>query len=278
MRRFCKRDKTEARKGVTIGALNKLRMALFALSITLLQFTDGGCGPRSNNNTASAPAIREITASGHEFGATDVFLSQSTLRLFWKEPDGTRIGTYDKLNTLVSDAGNRLVFATNAGIFDANFSPCGLYVQDGRELVPLNLNSGNGNFYMKPNGIFLIDIHGAAIIKSSDYQSFPTKPLLATQSGPLLLTNGQINPAFSPDSNNRRVRSGVGVISPDHIAFVISRDRVTFYELAAFFHSTLNCANALYLDGEISRFYPDPTHTPEHQDDFAGMFAVTKHN
>ncbi len=92
-------------------------------------------------------------------------------------------------------------------------------VQDSQELVPLNLNSGTGNFYLKPNGVFLIDSRGAAIIESSTYRTLPATPRLATQSGPLLLNNGQVNPQFSTNSNSRRIRSGIGVISPDHVVF-----------------------------------------------------------
>jgi uncharacterized protein YigE (DUF2233 family) len=65
------------------------------------------------------------------------------------------------------------------------------------------------------------------------------------------------------------------VISPNHIVFVISREPVTFYELASFFQTTLGCTDALYLDGEISKFYPDPNGTSDAREDFAGMFAVT---
>jgi uncharacterized protein YigE (DUF2233 family) len=247
------------------------------LLLALFCFANGGCAPKSNG-AAAAPIIREVTASGHSFGVVDVFLTKATLRLFWKNADGTRIGNFEKLKQTVAASGERLIFSTNAGIFDGAFTPCGLYVQDGQELVPLNLNDGAGNFYMKPNGVFLIDSRGAAIGESSAYPSRADKPELATQSGPLLVSNGQINPHFSADSNSRRIRSGIGVISFDHIVFVISRDRVTFHEFAAFFQAELHCGDALYLDGEISKFYPDPANTSDRPDDFAAMFAVTEHD
>jgi uncharacterized protein YigE (DUF2233 family) len=234
---------------------------IFLLVISMLF---GGCDSKRVNKTlpatesTAAPTIREITHAGHHFGVVDVSLGKSTLRLFWKKSDGTRIGTFAGLNDLVATSGDRVVFATNAGIFDPAFSPCGLYVEDGRELVPLNLKTGDGNFYLKPNGVFLIDSRGAAVVESSEY-----------------LSHGQINSHFSSDSVNRRIRSGIGVISADHIAFAISRDRVTFYEFAQFFQSALRCDDALYLDGEISKFYPDPAHPSDRPDNFAGMFAVT---
>jgi uncharacterized protein YigE (DUF2233 family) len=197
--------------------------------------------------------------------------------LFWKKPDGIRIGTFDNLAKLAATSGERVVFATNAGIFDESFSPCGVFVVDGRELVPINLKPGPGNFHIKPNGVFLVTDHAAAIVESEAYLTLTHTPFLATQSGPLLVVNDQINPAFSATSENRRIRSGIGVISSDHIAFAISREPVTFYEFASFFKNTLGCRDALYLDGEISRFWPDQSAPSVHQEDFAGIFAITVH-
>ena len=50
--------------------------------------------------------------------------------------------------------GNRPVLAMNAGMFKEDRSPLGLYVEDGKELVAADTADGDGNFYMKPNGIF----------------------------------------------------------------------------------------------------------------------------
>jgi uncharacterized protein YigE (DUF2233 family) len=234
-----------------------------------------GCKSKSASVPAT-PLVRETTASGPRFGIAEFFLSKSTVRLFWKTSNGNRIGTFDKLNDLVSASGDHLIFAANAGIFDSTFSPCGLHVENGQELVPSNLKTGTGNFYLKPSGIFLIDNRGPAIIESSQYLSLPAKPILATQSGPLFLVKGQINAQFAIDSDNRRIRSGIGVISSDRIVFVISRDPVTFYEFASFFQKTLHCPDALYLDGEVSKFYPDPVKPSDRSDNFAGIFAVAK--
>jgi uncharacterized protein len=228
-----------------------------------------------SRSTTHAP-IREFTAAGHRYAIVDLSLKQSNIELYWKKSDGSRIGTLGNLNAIVSDSGKRLLFATNAGIFDSNLTPMGLFVEDRRTLAPLNLNGGSGNFFLQPNGIFLIDADGAAIIESSSYSKRITLPRLATQSGPLLLIDGQINPQLSADSTSRKIRSGVGVISPDHIIFALSRDPVTFHEFASLFRDEQHCQSALYLDGEISRFYPDPAGRQDQQENFAGMFAVTE--
>jgi uncharacterized protein YigE (DUF2233 family) len=247
-------------------------------SIAILLLTIGAaCGSKSTPQNSQLHIV-EVNTANHSFAICNIFLNQAQVDIEWKRTDGTRLGTFDNLNSLVSRSGRHLLFATNAGIFDPTFAPCGLLVQDGRELSPLNLKDGQGNFYMKPNGVFLIDDHGAAIIDSAAYAMRSTPPRLATQSGPLLVIDRAINAQFKPDSTNRRIRSGVGVVSPNHIIFVLSRDRVTFLEFASFFREQLNCRNALYLDGEISRFYPDANHPSDRAEDFAAMFAVTARN
>ena len=247
----------------------QLRILLaIALWLPLAQGCKRGPSP-------AQPQIREVSVGGHRYAAADVLLSRSTLELYWKKPDGSRIGTFGNLNAVVSASGKRLLFATNAGIFDSNLTPLGLFVADRKTLAPLNLNSGSGNFFLQPNGIFLVDADGAAIIESSAYSKRTTLPRLATQSGPLLVINGQINPQLSADSTSRKIRSGVGVVSADKVVFALSREQVTFFEFASLFRDELHCQNALYLDGEISRFYPDaPGSSPDH--DLAGMFAVTE--
>jgi uncharacterized protein YigE (DUF2233 family) len=259
------------------SGMRKAEQSYRAVCLVLLIILAGGssCNHKAKSS-ATSPLVREVVDSGHNYGLAEVDLDKSTIRPFWKRPDGSRIGTFAILNDVVAKSGDSLIFATNAGIFDTTFSPSGLFVKDGREIVPLNLKNGIGNFFMKPNGVFLVDDkRAAAIVESSGYLSLNLKPSLAVQSGPLLLIHGQINSKFAVDSTNRRIRSAVGIVSSSRVVFVLSRDRVTFYELAAFFRDQLKCQDALYLDGEISRFYPDAHHPSDRPDDFAGMFAVT---
>ncbi len=77
----------------------------------------------------------------------------------------------------------------------------------------------------------------------------------ATQSGPLLLRAGQINPNVNPRGVSRLIRNGVGVVSTDEVAFAISDDPVSFYEFALLFRDRLNCLDALYLDGNVSSLF-----------------------
>src|SRR5262245_39331949 len=50
-------------------------------------------------------------------------------------------------------ADGSVVFATNGGIFETPSTPTGLLIAKGKEHHPLNLNSGEGNFFLQPNGV-----------------------------------------------------------------------------------------------------------------------------
>src|SRR5262249_31729947 len=142
----------------------------------------------------------------------------------------------------------------NAGMFHSDFSPVGLLVIDGRQVAPLNLGTGFGNFFMRPNGVFFVSRSGPRVVESSEYPSVSQGVRLATQSGPLLVRRGIINAAFNPSSKSRLIRNGVGVHGKQAI-FVISEQAVTFYELATYFRDELHCPDALYLDGVVSSLH-----------------------
>jgi uncharacterized protein YigE (DUF2233 family) len=121
----------------------------------------------------------------------------------------------------------------------------------------LNLSDGRGNFYLKPNGVFFLTTAGPSIVRSERYSTVANDVLLATQSGPLLLENGTVNPVFRPTSTSKYIRNAVGVRGSEAI-FVISNAPVTFYELATYFRDQLHCQDALYLDGAVSSlFHPE---------------------
>ena len=197
----------------------------------------------------------------------------SELQLFWRARGTERFETVAALERSLRARSLTLHFATNAGIFEPDFAPTGLHIEEGRLLRPLNLQQGDGNFYLKPNGVFAVTPSGAAeIMPSREARGRETEFRIAVQSGPLLVVGGRINPAFNQHSKNLAVRSGIGVDGTGRIVFVLSRQAVSFYALAQFFKEREGADAALYLDGAISEF-----HLPgvmESTGTFAGMFGV----
>jgi len=222
-----------------------------------------------------AAECRDLTFRAASFTACTVDLRNDDLRLHWrdsatKEP----FATFGALRGWLARRGRRMEFATNAGIYAPGYVPLGLYVENGRTLVPLNLGRGGGNFFLKPNGVFFVGDRRAGIVESSRYARLRGRVRLATQSGPLLLSDGRIHPAFRAGSANVNLRSGVGVVTPSKVVFAISEDPVNFNDFALLFRDALHCSSALYLDGTISRMYDRPLNRLDTGGDFAGIFSV----
>lgn len=179
------------------------------------------------------------------------------LRLFLKDAQGQVYGSFNSIRQQLSKQQLQLGFAMNAGMFHPGYLPVGLYIEQGREQFPLNSSQGFGNFFMQPNGVFYKDATGFHVLTTQAYgqKQATLKPVLATQSGPMLVWEGEINQNFKAESGSVHMRNAVGVMSAQHAAFVITEQPVNFYVLADFFKNTLHIKNALYLDGSISSIY-----------------------
>ncbi len=184
-----------------------------------------------------------------------VDLRTEKLRLFLRNEHGQPFNKLETLANWLESHGQKLVFGMNAGMFNRDFSPVGLYLADGVQTTELNTASGSGNFFLLPNGVFGINAAGAFVVESAAWQQMRAGAVLATQSGPMLVIDGEIHPQFKPDSASRLIRNGVCATSPHRVLFVISNGPLNFYEFARFFRDQLGCRNALYLDGNVSSLY-----------------------
>lgn len=152
---------------------------------------------------------------------------------------------------------NEVAFAMNAGMYGEAGRPIGLAIVDGRQVHAINIRDGGGNFHLKPNGVFLTHRDGSAAITTSGEFTPSPKIAFATQSGPMLVIDGQIHPKFDADGGSRFIRNGVGIGPNGRPLFVISNEVVSFGKLARFFRERLNARNALYFDGSVSSLW-DP--------------------
>jgi uncharacterized protein YigE (DUF2233 family) len=151
----------------------------------------------------------------------------------------------------------QVAFAMNAGMYDEAGRPIGLAVAEGNELKPVNRRDGGGNFHLQPNGIFLVREDGRAEVVLTKRFSPADDIRVATQSGPMLVIDGQLHPRVEQDGRSRFVRNGVGVDEHGAALFVISDEPVSFGRMARLFRNRLGCRNALYLDGSVSSLW-DP--------------------
>ena len=204
---------------------------------------------------AAAETCRTDAFEDARYTVCEADPAEAEVRIFWRDDKGAPYPVFNALDDDLGDEGLDLVFAMNGGMFGDDFSPIGLYIEHGRELHPANTTDAHPdvrpvpNFYKKPNGIFYIGANGAGVIETERFLRERPRADFATQSGPLLVIDGTIHPAFIVGSSDRKRRNGVGVCDGNAIRFAISETAVNFHDFARYFRDRLGCRNALFLDG-----------------------------
>lgn len=231
--------------------------------------------PEPKPKTEPGLDIEMISYKGQRFTVCTVDLTKRKIELFWRDGSKQPFLSFDGLDKWLRGKGRKLLFATNAGMFREDFAPVGLYVEHRTKLRPLNLRDGSSNFCMKPNGVFAITDSGAKVVESSKYPRIKQETIFATQSGPMLVIDGEIHPDFRAKSESRLFRNGVGVASPERVVVAITEDPVNLYEFAVLFRDRLECPNALYLDGNISSLYSAQLGRNDYRGDIGPILAVT---
>ncbi|WP_225764607.1 phosphodiester glycosidase family protein [Inquilinus sp. Marseille-Q2685] len=195
---------------------------------------------------------RAVTFEAADYTVCELDLRRYRVGLFWQDRDGRPYGSLYAFKRAMAAAGDPPVVSMNAGMYHEDLSPVGLFVSGGRQLNPANEGDGDGNFFMKPNGVFYVEGERAGILETGTYLRRAPAAGVATQSGPLLVIDGALHPLFSDDGPSRKIRNGVGIRDDYTVVFAISRDGVSFGSFARLFRDALGCRNALYLDGSIS--------------------------
>lgn len=219
--------------------------------------------------------VQKLTYANQEYTAF-IFDANKHEISFFEKPIAAE-NSIAILREKLQTTGKDLTFATNAGIFKKDGQPEGLFIKEGKILAPLNLNEGEGNFYLKPNGVFLFSKNNKIqIIEATTFDTSETQTQYATQSGPLLLQQGIFHPMIRKNSKNLRIRNGVGVLDSTRAVFLISTQAVNFYDFASVFKDHFGCDNALYLDGVISEMYLPQAGLVDTDQQFSGIIAVVK--
>jgi len=213
---------------------------------------------------AAAPNCAKEEFEGARYTVCDVG-DAGDIRLFWDGEDGP-YRSFSALSEALKTSGEELHFAMNAGMYDKNFRPLGLYVEETQQKVRISTAEAGPNtqpvpnFLKKPNGVFYVDQEGnAGILTTEDFLAADMEPRIATQSGPMLVINGELHPMLIPNSTDKPGRSGVGICENGTVRFAVSDGRVNFHEFAQLFRDQLGCANALFLDGGrgVGLYSPD---------------------
>lgn len=197
------------------------------------------------------------------------------LQLYWKNDNGENLKSIQNLKDYVESKNFTLAFAMNGGMFKRDFSPQGLFIQNKKILSAMDTVDGNGNFYLKPNGVFYVTTDNVPFVCKTTHFKDNGKIKYATQSGPMLIIDGKIHSAFKEGSTNLNIRNGVGILPDNKVVFAMSNTEINFYDFAKYFQS-MGCKNALYLDGFVSRIYLPEKKWTQIDGNFGVIIGVTE--
>lgn len=270
---------------IRFAASRVTRRLYVALISAVFVLVDGAAA----QNTSTPPVTcRQQTIGGVRYRVCEITAAAVTrLQLAARYAGRRPVRTIARVDSLVRARGERLLFATNAGLYEHVDSATGLLVADGgRTYARLNRSGGPpdpcsvANFYCPPNAVFYVAGARAAVRSTADFaarRASAGAPSLASQSGPMLVRNGTLARAFPANSQSRKVRNGVGVRADGSVVFAIADGPVTFYDFAVAFRDDFRCQDAMFLDGAISQLYAGPgTRLPPPSQEFAAVFIVTE--
>ncbi|UTW61579.1 phosphodiester glycosidase family protein [bacterium SCSIO 12741] len=222
------------------------------------------------------PNQQEYRVSENLFISYEVNPQTEDIRLFWKDDNQKLYRSLGRLKKSLEANNQELVFAMNGGMYQPDGTPQGLFIDRGKQVKQLNrVQEAYGNFYMQPNGVFALTKDGKGIVcQSTDYDQL-NNVWYATQSGPMLVIDGQLHPKFNKGSSNVHIRNGVGVLPDGRLLFAMSKRKVNFYDMATYFKQK-GCKNALYLDGFVSRTYLPAQNWLQMDGQFGVIIGVVK--
>ena len=186
------------------------------------------------------------------------------------------IRRFDDLEAKLGRRAEQVAFAMNGGMFDEEGRPIGLAIVDGKEVHSVNRREGGGNFHLMPNGVFQVREDGGAVVVPTDDWKPDASIRYATQSGPMLVIDGKLHPAFDQDGTSRYIRNGVGIGPNGNALFVISEEPVSFGKFARLFRDDLKAEDALFFDGSVSALWDPANHRRDITVPLGPMIVVFK--
>jgi len=201
------------------------------------------------SSSISQQKTGKYTYNGNSYSCIKIKLTPKNIAKFFIIENNNKIPHNEFLNSNNFNHDEQLLSTTS--IVDPKGMPVGLYVNNYKEIKPTNKGNGQGNFYLKPNGAFLIMDDKITVCETSEIHQY-NNIKYGVQSGPMLIHNGIINHQFNQNSKNKYIRSAVGMSTnnkgEEFIIFALSDSKVSFYDFSEFFLNKFKCDEVLNIE------------------------------
>ena len=109
----------------------------------------------------------------NQFVIHTINLKHQDLQFYLKNDVNSNFGNFKTLKQHLKYKNQKLVFATNGGMYLKDGSPQGLYIENGITKTKIDTTrTAYGNFYLQPNGIFYLTKDNIAVVcKKTDFKS-----------------------------------------------------------------------------------------------------------
>lgn len=224
--------------------------------------------------------VRTVRFGGATYLVAEADMRRVKLRMLHR---GGAINSYGAAEAALRARGERMLLATNGGLFHAGL-PIGLHYEDGARVRPLDLDTGpppgqgGGNYYSLPNAVLYQDRAGRVAIRESPRMRGLTGTVRdGLQSGPALLLNDVVHRIARPSNKGKLHdrRTAACTRDAETLVIVFARSRTTFPQLARFLREELRCRDALFLDANVPGIYLPGRGVNIPPADFAGILTLT---
>jgi uncharacterized protein YigE (DUF2233 family) len=250
---------------------------------------------QASRSTQSGYAVSTRRFRGVDYAVAAIDPTQVRIQAYVYDPaDPQRrpFGNLDALAGWLRRRGDTLLLGMNGGIFARDFTnPQGLLVSESKVLREIDTLTRapspevDGNFYRpQPNGVFFVMVDGQPRVTTTAVaRPLVRQMVAATQSGPMLIINGQFTPAYAsadtlppwlgtPRQRHHEVdsasttRNAVCIGSDGKVYWVKTEQKVRGDPFARFLRDEIHCRDALFLDGFYSALHAPRAgrHDPGH--------------
>ena len=174
-------------------------------------------------SAAELTACRDMENAGASYSSARSTRAAPTFVSSARRARAGSRAAFSQLRTMLRRQGRDAAFAMNAGMYRRGpFAGRPLYRKRAGPCIAANTRGGQGNFHMKPNGVFWVENARAGVTETGSFAQDGAAFLRDAIGSDARLSAGASNPHIHADGTSEKIRNGVGVEDGHIVRFAIS--------------------------------------------------------